>query len=56
MHMLVWIKDAPVYNGTNQNNKVENFIDSYVTCKKDEGMPNLVNYQTNRHARTCRKK
>lgn len=24
--------------------------------KKDEDMPNLVNYQTHRHARTCRKK
>lgn len=55
MHMLVWIKDAPVYNGTCQK-KVENFIDSYVKCKKDEDMPNLVNYQTHRHARTCRKK
>lgn len=30
VHMLVWIKDAHVYNSTNQN-KVENFIDSYVT-------------------------
>lgn len=29
LHMLPWIKDAPVYNGT-----VEKFIDSYVTCKK----------------------
>lgn len=44
VHMLVWIKDAPVYNGTNQN-KVENFIDSYVTCKKDEDIPNIANYQ-----------
>lgn len=44
VHMLVWIKDAPVYNGTNQN-KVENFIDSNVTCKKDDDMPNLVNSQ-----------
>lgn len=33
VHMLVWIKDAHVYNSTNQN-KVENFIYSYVTCKK----------------------
>lgn len=55
VHMLVWIKDAPVYNGTNQN-KVENFIDSYVTREKDEDMPNLVNYQTHKYTRTCRKK
>lgn len=55
VHMLVWINVAPVYNGTNKK-KIENFIDSYVTCKKDADMPNLVNYQTHRHARTCRKK
>lgn len=49
------IKGARVYNGTNQN-KVENCIDRYVTCKNDKDMPNLLNYQTHSHARTCRKK
>ena len=55
VHMLVWVKDAPVYNGSNQG-EVANFIDKHVTCKKDDEMPTLVNYQTHRHARTCRKK
>lgn len=36
--------------------ELKNFIDNYVTCKKDEDMPNLVNFHTHRHARTCRKK
>lgn len=55
VHMLLWIKDTSVFNGNNQN-RVKNFIDNYVTCKKDEDMPNLVNFHTHRHARTCRKK
>lgn len=53
--MLIWIKDAHEYNGTN-NEEVANFIDKHVTCKKDEEIYNLVNYQTHRHARACRKK
>lgn len=55
IHLLVWIKDAPVY-GQSDISEVLSFIDRYVTCKKDPTMPNLVNYQTHRHARTCRKK
>lgn len=55
VHMLIWIKDAPEYNGTNHE-EVAKFIDKHVTCKKDDEIYNLVNYQTHRHARTCRKK
>lgn len=55
IHLLVWIKDAPVY-GQSDISDVLSFIDKYVTCKKDTTMPSLVNYQTHRHARTCRKK
>lgn len=51
----MWIKDAPVY-GQSDISEVISFIDRYVTWKKDPTMPNLVNYQTHRHARTCRKK
>lgn len=53
--MLIWIKDAPEYNGTTHE-EVTNFIDKHVTCKKDDEIYNLVNNQTHRHARTCRKK
>lgn len=55
VHMLIWIKDAPEYNGTNHE-EVAKVIDKHVTCKKDDEIYNLVNYQTQRHARTCRKK
>lgn len=55
MHMLIWVKDAPEYNGTNHE-EVANFINKHVTCKKDDEIYNLDNYQTHRHARTCRKK
>lgn len=53
--MLIWIKDAPEYDGTNHE-EVAHFIDKHVTCKKDDEIYNLVNYQTHIHARTCRKK
>lgn len=55
MNMLIWIKDAPEYDGTNHE-EVAHFIDKHVTCKKDDEIYNLVNYQTHIHARTCRKK
>lgn len=55
IHLLIWIKDAPVY-GQSHLSDVISFIDKYVTCKKDITIPSLVNNQTHRHARTCRKK
>ena len=55
IHMLIWIKNAPIYNGCN-GSEVARFVDKYVSCKTDPSMPNLINYQTHRHARTCRKK
>lgn len=55
VHILIWIKDAPEYNGTNHE-EVATFIDKHVTCKIDDEIYNLVNYQTHRHAKTCRKK
>lgn len=33
IHLLVWIKDAPVY-GQSDISEVISFIDRYVTCKK----------------------
>ena len=51
--MLIWIKDAPVY-GKSENNQITAFIDKYVTCSNDVSIPDFVNYQTHRHAKTCR--
>lgn len=55
VHMLIWIKNSPVYDSTNEDD-VGVFIDKYITCSKSGGRPELINYQTQRHARTCRKK
>lgn len=55
IHMLVWVQDALILSKGNDE-EVVNFIDSYVTCKKNGEIEDLVNYQTHRHAPTCRKK
>lgn len=55
IHMLVWIENAPLYVKSD-NQDIENFIDSHSTCQKNNEIPDLINYQTHRHARTCRKK
>jgi hypothetical protein len=55
IHMLVWVDNAPSLSRGNDD-EVVNFIDSYVTCSRNEQILELVNYQTHRHASTCRKK
>ena len=53
IHMLIWIKDAPIY-GKSENVEIARFIDKYVTCATDDSISEFVNYQTHRHAKTCR--
>ena len=55
VHILFWIDGAPSI-GSNTDDEIGNFVDKYVTCKKNSQISALVNYQTHRHARTCRKK
>ena len=55
IHMLIWIKDAPKLDCDSKNDVVA-FVDKYITCRKDATIGDLVNYQTHRHAVTCRKK
>lgn len=55
IHMVVWVKDAPDVMSANAL-QIASFIDKHICCKKDHTMSELVNYQTHRHARTCRKK
>ena len=55
IHMLIWVENAPS-KSTHSHNTIVSFIDSYITCEKNEEMKKLINYQTHRHARTCRKK
>ena len=56
IHMLVWIENAPILE---KNSEVEivQFVDQYLTCSADnKETANLVNLQTHKHSRTCRKK
>ena len=56
IHALFCVKDAPQYE-QNANEETRHFIDKYVTCKIDQAdeMRELVNLQTHRHAKTCKK-
>jgi hypothetical protein len=38
--MLIWIKNSPVYDSTNEDD-VGTFIDKYITCSKSGGRPEL---------------
>ena len=55
IHMLMWIENAPVH-GKAPDSSVTVFVDKYVTCYKDDRIAELVNYQTHRHASTCKKR
>ncbi|XP_063420756.1 uncharacterized protein LOC134705970 [Mytilus trossulus] len=55
IHMVVWVVDGPEL-GKATSEEITSFVDKHVTCVKDETMTELINYQTHRHARTCRKK
>ncbi|PIK45760.1 hypothetical protein BSL78_17400 [Apostichopus japonicus] len=56
IHMLVWVKDAPLY-GNAAATDIVSFIDQYVTCNKPPDTVNqTVNLQSHSHAKTCRKK
>ena len=54
IHMVIWVKGAPVH-GLSSDSEIAAFVDKFVTCRKDENIPVLVNYQSHRHATTCRK-
>ena len=57
IHMLLWISDSPQY-GKADNSHVTDFIDAHSTCAKSvvDISSDLINYQTHRHAATCKKK
>lgn len=49
-HMLLWLKDAPIYNGLpNRTSDCISFIDNFITCEYDENNP-FVRYQFHRHS------
>ena len=56
IHVLFWVPDAPQYE-QNSNEEIIHFVDKYISCKSDQSyeMRELVNFQTQRHAKTCKK-
>ena len=57
IHMLVWIDNAPKYPKDDEETIVK-FVDKYVSCSNhhDSSMSYLVDLQTHKHSKTCRKK
>ena len=56
IHMLVWIDNALSLE-KNSEEEIVQFVDKYLTCSlNDEQTAHLVELQTHKHSRTCRKK
>ena len=56
IHMLVWIENAPTLEKSSEKEIVK-FVDKYLTCSvNDAETAHLVELQTHKHSRTCRKK
>ena len=54
--MLVWIDNAPSLEKSSDEEIVQ-FVDKYLTCSvNDTETAHLVELQTHKHSRTCRKK
>ena len=56
VHCLIWIEDAPQYQ-VSSNLEITEFVDKYVTCSTNAyELADLINSQTHKHAKTCKKK
>ena len=52
MHILLWLKNAPIYDGNN-NNLCCAFIDRFITV---DSKNDFINLQKHKHTITCKKK
>ena len=56
IHMLVWIENAPTLE-KNSEEEIVHFVDKHITCSADDAeSAHLVELQTHKHSKTCRKK
>ena len=55
--MLTWIENAPAYNVDCDENVIA-YVDRHVSCSRQATpeLQELVDLQTHKHSRTCRKK
>jgi len=54
-HGFLWIKNAPMY-GMHTNEKIEMFVDMYISCDVSLLPNSLQNAQQHQHTCTCKKK
>ena len=56
IHMLIWIENAPKLE-KNTEEEIVQFVDNYLTCSTDdEEIGELVDLQSHKHSKSCRKK
>ena len=56
IHMLIWIENAPKLE-KNTEEEIIQFVDNYLTCSTDdEEIGELVEFQSHKHSKSCRKK
>ncbi|XP_053402924.1 uncharacterized protein LOC123548901 [Mercenaria mercenaria] len=56
IHMIVWVKNAPKYK-VDSINDLTTYVDQYLTCSvSNPAVGSLVEIQTHKHSRTCRKR
>ena len=56
IHMLIWIENAPKLE-KNTEEEIIQFVDNYLTCSTDdEEIGELVELQSHKHSKSCRKK
>lgn len=57
VHCLLWLKNAPKYDLTNPASIEEciRFINTYISCSKDDAETTLLEYQTHKHTFACKR-
>jgi hypothetical protein len=54
-HGLLWVKNVLQF-GISSNNKVKNFVDTYLTTDQTNLQKEICNAQVHQHKQTCKKK
>jgi len=54
-HGLLWVQNAPIF-GVSKNEKIQCFVDKYLTINQTILSIEIHNIQIHQHKRTCRKK
>lgn len=56
-HILLWLDGAPTYDGSYKSKQdVCEFVDKIITCSSNRVDEKLIELQTHKHTKTCKKK